>query len=811
MPVAYNPKVGVFEVCSTLEAAVRKSPIAVEGFYLILKNPASKEGEDHPPRGGAGKIAPELQVGRKITIPGPCMFSLWPGQDAQVLRGHHLRSNQYLLVRVYNEEEAKVNWSKSVIKYTEKIESTVAETPSDLTVGRQFVIKGTEVSFYIPPTGVSVVPEAGKKGPGDYVREALTLERLEYCILVDEDGRKRYERGPQVVFPEPTEAFVSRDNKIKFRAIELNEIQGLHIKVIAPYEEAGTTYKEGDELFVTGKQTAIYFPREEHSLISYDGKSKHFATAIPAGEGRYVMDRLNGEIAMTVGPAMLLPDPRSKVIVRRALSEKEAALWYPGNADVIIYNSQLRQVAESSPTTRHGVVSEGDFERAKGSSTMGFRDDLQASASPGRKEFQYSSVANYSAMEKSLSNKDQKLIADEFSRSSGYTAPRTVVLNTKFQGVPSIDVWNGYAVMVTTKSGHRKVVLGPATVLLQYDETLEVLSLSKGCPKSSEKQTQTVFLKVIGNGVSDGVVIETSDHVKVSIYLKYKVNFEGDSSKWWMENYVQYLADHARSVLQGALRQLKVEEFYGKSTEIVRNVILGPSTPDGRPGMLFPENGMRVTDVEVLEVKITDDKIRTTLDQSQHDVIKNTLEIQAAERQLERIKALKEIERQNVQISVAVDISKAELTRSVEKRKEELALELTAARKIQIGAEHDNTLAAAENTAVLQRLNLVRKHEEHAFEKGKLSDQREHDLAMLEAITKSTVEQATAISPHLVSAIQRLADETFLGGAIKGFGELAAIKGAGILKTAQEFFDLLPENSNVHLLQNIGQPAKKSK
>ena len=44
-----------------------------------------------------------------------------------------------------------------------------------------------------------------------YVRDALTLERLEYCILVDQNGKKRYERGPQVVFPEPTEAFIHGD------------------------------------------------------------------------------------------------------------------------------------------------------------------------------------------------------------------------------------------------------------------------------------------------------------------------------------------------------------------------------------------------------------------------------------------------------------------------------------------------------------------------------------------------------------------------------------------------------------------------
>ena len=41
----------------------------------------------------------------------------------------------------------------------------------------------------------SRVPDAQR----NYVREAVTLERLEYCILLDEDGNKRFIRGPAVV------------------------------------------------------------------------------------------------------------------------------------------------------------------------------------------------------------------------------------------------------------------------------------------------------------------------------------------------------------------------------------------------------------------------------------------------------------------------------------------------------------------------------------------------------------------------------------------------------------------------------------
>ena len=180
-----------------------------------------------------------------IIVPGPATFALWPGQSAEVVEGHHLRSNQYLLVRVYNEDEARKHWGQAVIKpaSAEGADPTqpITRAPAELTVGKLFIIKGTDVSFYIPPTGVGVVPDEH----GSYVRDALTLERLEYCILVEQNGKKRYERGPQVVFPEPTETFIAMDGHRKFKAIELNEIQGLHIKVIADYVENGVRHRAG--------------------------------------------------------------------------------------------------------------------------------------------------------------------------------------------------------------------------------------------------------------------------------------------------------------------------------------------------------------------------------------------------------------------------------------------------------------------------------------------------------------------------------------------------------------------------------------
>jgi major vault protein len=252
-PVTFNGESKRFERCN-LEHAISTFSTAPEGWYLVLKNPA-KDG-NQPKSFGPNNLS-ELSIGRKVNIPGPVWFANWPGQMVRVVKGHHLKTNQYLLVRVYDEESAKVNWKKAVIKpqtqvVSEGTEAGGPEVPGnsdvkldqdvpDLTMGKLLVIKGTQVSFYIPPTGIEVVRDENEQ----YVREAVTLERLEYCILLDEDGNKRFIQGPAVVFPKPTERFVERHGTRKFKAIELNEISGIYVKVIAPYTEAPVSTRSG--------------------------------------------------------------------------------------------------------------------------------------------------------------------------------------------------------------------------------------------------------------------------------------------------------------------------------------------------------------------------------------------------------------------------------------------------------------------------------------------------------------------------------------------------------------------------------------
>ena len=101
-----------------------------ENWYAVLKNPAP---DNSHPETGKATASPALEIGRKINIVGPTSFSLYPGQMVRVIRGHRLRTNQYLLARVYD-ADALNNEDSETLYHS----------------GQLLIIKGTEVPFYIP-------------------------------------------------------------------------------------------------------------------------------------------------------------------------------------------------------------------------------------------------------------------------------------------------------------------------------------------------------------------------------------------------------------------------------------------------------------------------------------------------------------------------------------------------------------------------------------------------------------------------------------------------------------------------------------
>jgi major vault protein len=730
VPMRYDEKENKFVRCS-LRESIRSFPSADEQSYIILKNPVTKNGSLVAPTEGQLNRPEKLESGRRVNVNGPINFPLWPGQVAEVLAGHQMRSNQYLIVKVTNADEAANNIQDATIQSKEDATEEKKTKKTKFVTGQLIIIKGTNVSFYIPPTGMEVVPDES----GKYVREALTLERLEYCVLKDEEGSKRYERGPAVVFPEPTETFISRSGGTTtiFKAVELNENMGLFIKVISDYTDGKESHKAGDELFITGAETKIYFPRPEHAIIKQGKQIIHYA----------VLNKNNGNVILVTGPAMFLPDPRNEVIVKRVLSQKEVSLMFPGNAEAARYNAEISKelpTAQYMPPASRSAKNVQESAGQYSNLTMRFTDDAAID------EF-----------------------ADGLKRQTEYTPPRTITLENKYEGAVNINVWPGYAVQVMNKKGERRVIRGPSAMLLEYDETLEKLSLSTGRPKNDVKILETSYLHIQNNKVSDLVRATTSDLVDVEVELSYRVNFEdGKEDSWFnVQNYTKLLTEHLRSIIRNAIKKYGIEAFYANSIDLIRDTILGKSEKGVREGRSFSENGMQVYDVEVLNVRIDDKTIEQILIQNQHKTVQDTITLMQTRKRLELTKETQNVERQIIEEKSLTDLKTLELQAQIlQKKSERDAVETTAKAEIQTTLDKiDAAEQARKKSADDRRLERTQKESE--------------------ILTLAHEKTMAAITPDLVAAINNLGDKQLATALVenlpKSVGDSGAIFGIGAL------------------------------
>ena len=766
--IVFNTKTKKFEEITDFEKAKSLFVSAPEGWYIILKNPAK---DNSHPITGTNDI-PDMSIGKKVNISGPVSFPLHAGQMAKVVRGHKLRSNQYLLARVYDAEAAKESTSTMVDVNGNEIENK----KNDYFVGQLMIIKGTEISFYIPPTGIEIIPQTPYKD--DYVRDAVTLERLEYVILKDEDGEKRYVHGPAVVFPKPTETFTaSKKNSVIFRALELSPISGIYVKVIADYkDEDGTEHKTGEELFITGNDQMIYYPRPEHAMIQYDGKYMHHAIAIPAGEGRYILNRLTGDVKTIAGPRMYLPDPRTEVVVRRKLSSSECELMYPHNTEAILYNAGLTEKAMEAAARKGNV------------NTTDVINNAYATAN------QEATLAIFEAN-------------SNISRGVSYTKPRTITLDTKYEGVVSIDVWSGYAINVISKNGKSDIVVGPTTRLLDYDETLEAIKIGN---------ETTAFLPISDNKIEDIITVQTSDFVDFKIKLEYSMEFLKDfKDDWFNVNDIEsHLKDNLRIAVRSIARRYTVDEFYKNYETILRNEILNSnktaSVKSGKKiysGKVFRENGMIIRDVNVTLCSI-ERSVAELLNKHQANIIQQTVDLADAE-----------LRSKNEQMIIAFKKEAAEKKAELDKYKAELE-QIAMKEKIARDNERKSLYAAQEKASkeaekdlqsildAIQEAQLARDKKADAAKIETEKALADIEKAKQEAYAATIAKIMESVGPDLTAALSATANESVTRAIASAVSPYSMAKGESISKTVDTLLRGTPLDKVVRDISNSAALAE---
>lgn len=712
-PVFFNTVNERFESCS-LEKSKAGFINVKQNSYVMLENP---EGNLVFPKLGTVNNSAELLIGKKVNITGPTSFALWPGQTATIVEGHKLKSNQYLLVRVYDEEAAKANWNKATIATEDDTIKEVFDI-AQIRLGKLFIIKGTDVSFYIPPTGIEVL----KNEHNSYVRNAVTLERLECCILLDENGNKRFEKGPAVVFPTSTETFVLRDSNPKFKAIELSDIKGIYIKVIADYKENGKEYKEGDELFITGRDQKIYYPRAEHAIIKYGRNEVQYAVTIPEGEGRYVLDRNTGVIKTVTGPDIFMPDPRKEILVKRILTPNQVKLWFPGNEKALKFNEDMMnnkaaKIAYASARTGKSYQ----------------RDSASVYANPSELNKQ-TELDDYSGTKQSGSMEEN--FSDSFDRSSAFAPPPTITLDTKYDGAIQIDVWNGYVVQTTLKNGERKTHVGPKHVLLDFDEVIEEFNLPDG--------TKTVYVP-LESRFRFSVNTLTKDNEEARVV--FNVQYITDTSKLIPDMY-NLINSRLNSFFVNNIAKLTSEEIFENREKILN---------DFNYDLI---EGIKIQFIEILQCN------PAASNSDLINVFKNRIK---SKRDLSNMKA---VEKESAELdSLKIKKEKEKLDNELEILKKKLEIQNfnKEMKKNDTEFELENTKKVLERESLINDLKLSLKKEENAI-----------DLERAEKENQLAIDKAKVLTPDLIETLKKISEEKYIMTLVKELGLESYLKDSSV-------------------------------
>lgn len=613
------------------ELAIQEFVTVGPGEYVIIHNPSEAAAPERP-NGVANKGANEvkdLRFGdKRVVTKGH--FPLWPNQWIERWEAHHLGSNEYLVVEVESDNvdheapyyDVTVACSMEKAGVVEVIQtSTSVQTKqfvddsqlvipisSDqpvanesvavvdkheletepLSVGRRIVIRGNVTPIYIPPSGIKVLDS------DDPVKTAVVLGPSEFCVLLNQEGQPEVHIGPGRVFPGPWHVFQIEGSRNRvYDAYHLRQDLGLLIRVTAQSidkEDLVKSLPVGAENLLTKE---VFYQGDEvflRGLDAYVVPSASFEVVHP--ETREVHIGNNHDLA--------------KVFVE--------AIGVDQKSGVYVQNVQT-----------------GNIKLVKGETVL---------LLDPRKECHVKRripIYLWNLMVAANEPHKQKAIRDS-----------DAVVETPW--ALSVNIPKNTVVLVVSKNSQRAVV-GPCTELLEYDETLEVMTLSKGTPKSNnDGHIQTCFLRVAGNHITDKVEVRTSDNQDVVIKVHYDVEFIGegaDQLNWFREkDYVIFLCREGRSRLAAAARQKTLQELYLRAAEFVRDTLLGakqspgqsvptdePNTLSVRPGWQLANN-MKVLDVQLGGVTIKDPKVEQSLNEAAQKMVTADIQTQAAQAEL---------------------------------------------------------------------------------------------------------------------------------------------------------------------------------
>jgi major vault protein len=816
--------------------------------YAVLYNPLLEADQGPNGRFKPGRNESKAQRnGTRSMIPGPCSFWLRPGQRVETRDAHELASDQYLLVKVYSEIDKNAPFYEVTAKSAAITHATAENvgdnkeqstrlsdlTPTELKRGQLIVIRGLDTQFYIPPTGVDIVPDTSVDDTG--MAMSATAARQ---LLAQNPEPTKAEASPEILAEEMEYQQAPRRGASQ---IPVDQSARNRQRKIAPQAQAQYQSPPPIEIKAESLSEVSTIDAVRKALEREARQARLVRRAVVLGEKEYcVIIDADGKREIKVGPARVFPGPYDTFMTkgsrRRVYDAYELlpqrALWlrvisqiakhdlekklprgfaldkdayYPGDelllTGVSTFFFPFNEIEVLSPETGEAVVGNDHsrvFIEAIGidqKSGIYVRDLATGEVRLMRGKLSYLVDPRKEVqVTRSVPADDWNLwiSANESHKYSGNNMTTPWAL--------SITVPHNTAALATSASSQR-VVEGPCVTLLEYEERLTPLLLSTGTPKSDEDPLRTCFLRVRGNRVSDVLNVETADYVRISIHVSYSVTFRPEFKEIWFnhENYIQVLSEHLRSLVRSRARTMSLSSLWPSLPALVRDTILGEKTTEGRPGRLFHENGMEVTEVEVLTSTIEEKRIAELMQKVQTESVILQLGDRQAQENLGSAKMRSELDRQNQELTIAAKEREAKLAELARRLSFEVALldaknaEALAREKQRLTDERE---AAALQAKVLRDSSskekefslLLKDAEARASAARTLSDaeiekqQKLHNLevALVQAQSAATVAERQAVQKGLIEAMTALGDKILLSEVAQNMNLVSLFKGKDV-------------------------------
>jgi major vault protein len=180
------------------------------------------------------------------------------------------------------------------------------------------------------------------------------------------------------------------------------------------------------------------------------------------------------------------------------------------------------------------------------------------------------------------------------------------------------------------KEKRARVVFGPELVILGPDEHFTVVSLSGGKPKAPHL-IKTLALLLGPDFMTDIVIVETSDHARLSLKLSYNWQFEikeKDGAKLFQVP--DFVGDACKAIaarVRGAVAAVSFELFHKTSAKLIREAVFGGVENNK---FVFKSNNLVISNVDIQSVEPVDQKTRDSLQKSVQLAIEITTKSQEA-------------------------------------------------------------------------------------------------------------------------------------------------------------------------------------